>query len=161
MLIEKHPYVSILVILLIALFQIILFTKALKFDNASQIFIFSNYISQCIQEGIFPYWNPYIHLGSPLYGDLVSRYHYPPIWLFSYTTGYSFFSLHIEFFLVYLGTSIGAYKFFSLFHKDVFLNITFSIVLGLSGFMLGHAQHLWIITSFCFFIWNLKSLEKL
>ena len=91
MLIEKHPYVSILVILLIALFQIILFTKALKFDNASQIFIFSNYISQCIQEGIFPYWNPYIHLGSPLYGDLVSRYHYPPIWLFSYTTGYSFF----------------------------------------------------------------------
>ena len=155
-----HPYVSILVILLIALFQIFFFTKALKFDNASQIFIFSNYISQCIQEGIFPYWNPYIHLGSPFYGDLVSRYHYPPIWLFSYTTGYSFFSLHIEFFLVYLGTAIGAFKFSSLFHKDVFLNITFSVVLALSGFMLGHAQHLWIITSFCFFIWNLFFIYK-
>lgn len=159
-LIEKHPYCSILVILLLALFQVIFFTKALKFDNASQVFIFSNYISQCIQNDIFPYWNPYIHLGSPFYGDLVSRYHYPPIWLFSYTTGYSFFSLHIEFFLVYLGTAIGAYKFFSLFHKDILLNITFSIVLGLSGFMLGHAQHLWIITSFCFFIWNLFFLYK-
>jgi hypothetical protein len=159
-LIEKRPYCSILVILLLALFQVIFFTKALKFDNASQVFIFSNYISQCIQNDIFPYWNPYIHLGSPFYGDLVSRYHYPPIWLFSYTTGYSFFSLHIEFFLVYLGTAIGAYKFFSLFHKAILLNITFSIVLGLSGFMLGHAQHLWIITSFCFFIWNLFFLYK-
>lgn len=161
LLIEKHPYVSICGLLVTALFQVVFFTKALKFDNASQIFIFSNYISQCVQDGIFPYWNPYIHLGSPFYGDLVSRFHYPPIWLFSYTTGYSFFSLHIEFFLVYLGTAIGAYKFFSLFYKDILLNITFSLVLALSGFMLGHAQHLWIITSFCFFIWNLFFLYKI
>lgn len=158
---RKNPIVFIVLSIIIALFQIVFFTKALKFDNASQIYIFSNYISQCAQSDIFPYWNPYLHLGSPFYGDLVSRFHYPLIWLFSYTTGYSFFSLHIEFFLVVLGVAIGSYKLLTLFKIDVLISACFSVVLALSGFMLGHAQHLWIITSFCFFMWNLYFLFQI
>ena len=159
--VRRNPIIIIIIAIVLALFQVVFFTKALKFDNASQIFIFSNYISQCIQNDIFPYWNPYLHLGSPFYGDLVSRFHYPVIWLFSYTTGYSFFSLHIEFFFVVLGVAIGSYKLFRLFNLDEFTGMSFSIVLALSGFMLGHAQHLWIITSFCFFIWNVYFLIQI
>lgn len=158
---KKNPIVFIVLSIIVALFQIVFFTKALKFDNASQIYIFSNYISQCVQSDIFPYWNPYLHLGSPFYGDLVSRFHYPLIWLFSYTTGYSFFSLHIEFFLVFLGVAIGSYKLLALFEIDRYVSVCFGVVLALSGFMLGHAQHLWIITSFCFFIWNLYFLFQI
>lgn len=153
--IRKYSYWIILAFLSIALFQIFFATKALKFDNASQIFIFSNYLSQCVQADIFPYWNPYLHLGSPFFGDLVSRFHYPVIWFFAYTTGYSFFSLHLEFVLVFVGVAFGAYKIFRLYSPYSAVNVSFSIVLALSGFMTGHSQHLWIITSFCFFVWSI------
>jgi len=158
---RQIPYFLILIVLLIALLQVIFFVKALKFDNTSQIFIFSNYISQCVADDIFPYWNPYIHLGSPFYGDLVSRFHYPLVWLFSYTTGYSFFMLHIEFFLVFFMTAVGFYKLLTLYSCHDLINAAMGITLSLSGFMLGHAQHLWIITSFCFFIWALYFIVKI
>jgi hypothetical protein len=158
---KRYPLIIIFLVISLAMFQVVFFTKALKFDNASQIFIFSNYISQCVQSDIFPYWNPYLHLGSPFYSDLVSRFHYPLIWLFSYTTGYNFFTLHIEFFLVVIGTAIGSYKLLLLFKVDYLISVSFSIVMALSGFMLGHSQHLWIITSFCFFIWNLYFLFQI
>jgi hypothetical protein len=148
-----HPYSTLLIICVLSLFPVLFGFRLLKWDNLSLGFTLSNYFSQCIQGGVFPYWNPYLNLGSPLYADLSSRFHYPVLWLFAYTSGYSIWSLHIEFFLIYFFTAVGAFQLFKLFHVHRNIALFMGVTLAFSGCMIGHAQHLTIITSYCLFVW--------
>lgn len=150
----QNPYKTLAGIIFVTLFQVSTGLNLLKWDNLSLGFAYSNYLSQCVHNGFFPYWNPYTHLGIPIYGDLVSRFHYPLPWVFFYTTGYSIWCVHLELVTTYLFTAWGAYSLFYSYVDNKWLSILFGCSIAFCGAMVGHAQHLTIILGYCFFVWG-------
>jgi hypothetical protein len=87
----------------------------LKNDAVVYFLPYRYHISESIQNGFFPYWNPYIYMGFPLHGDMQSGAWNPFVWLFSLLGTYNMRTLQWETLLYIYIAGIGMYKLLSAF----------------------------------------------
>ncbi|MES2591329.1 MAG: YfhO family protein [Bacteroidota bacterium] len=103
------------------------------------------YISECFQNHIFPFWNPYQQLGYPIHADLQGPTWYLESILLSITTGQTNYTLHYLFIFYVFMAGMGMY-FLSLAFQN---NRTVAFLVGacymLSGFFVAHVQHFYAI----------------
>src|SRR5512140_489285 len=95
----KSPVFIILAIAILAFWPISFLIYTFKWDMLDVVLPFRYFAGECIQNGVFPLWNPYQLTGSPIYADMQYPLWSPEVWLVGLTTGYSIYVLHFLFIL--------------------------------------------------------------
>ena len=145
--VDRRFFLAILFIL-IAYWPLSLMQYSMPFDTANWFFPMRYLIGECLQNNVFPVWNPYTNLGYPIHTDPQSGALYPFVWILGYFFGYNSYTLHLEHSIhlifafigmYYLGQQIGIQKKYALL---------IGIVYACCGFFVGNATHLtWIISA--------------
>jgi hypothetical protein len=104
------------------------------------------FVSECLQNGILPLWNPYINCGFPQSADPMTWY--PISWLIGFIVGNNLITLQYEYlFHIFIG-SVGIFQVGSLFNFDRQTKRILSISFMFSGLFISNAQHLgWIVSA--------------
>ena len=103
------------------------------------------YISECFQNHIFPFWNPYQQLGYPIHADLQGPTWYLESILLSITTGQTNYTLHFLFVFYVFMAGVGMYFLSLCFHNKKNVAFLIGSCYMLSGFFVGHVQHFYAI----------------
>ncbi len=144
----KKDYKNILLLLLIsiiAFWQVICLRNCLKWDFVDISMPWRFFIGENIRNGFLPLWVPYAKLGFPLYFD--PQTWYPVSWLISLTFGYNVFTIQAEYVFHVFLAGVGMYYFIRHFTEDKTVRLSAGVIFMLSGFFVGNAQHLgWIVS---------------
>lgn len=134
------PQVWIVVIALLAYYQIAFLQNSLKWDMIIGYLPRRYFIGECLQNGIFPLWNPFGQAGYPLYANLISVWS-PEILLPAFISGYTNLTLHLFFMLHIILAGTGMYHLQLYLVKNRRAALLIGIAYMLSGFFIGNAQH--------------------
>lgn len=122
------------------------------------------FIGECLQNNVFPFWNPYQALGYPLYADLSVPIWSPEVILTSYFSNHSIYSLQILFVLYIFVAGAGMFRLIRYLTQNNYVALIISCAYILSGFFIAHVQHFILITSAAympwFFLYFIKMLNK-
>lgn len=134
-------YLALFGIAALAYWQIAFLQNSLKWDMIDCYLPWRYHVGECLQNGVFPFWNPYTHGGYPIHADLRSVW-YPEAWIVGLTTGYSNLTLHLLF-IVYLSLAgLGMFLLSRLFTNDWRAGFIAAVAYLLSGFFTGHGQEM-------------------
>jgi len=142
-------YIIFLLIAILAFWQIAFFVHPLKYDMIDCYYPWRYYIGECLQNGKFPFWNPYQDLGYPIHADPSSGVWYPFVWVIGYFKGYSLFTLGLEFWVHVFLAGIGFYKLARTLNLSPPVAFIAGVCYMLSGIFIGNAQHITYIISAC------------
>jgi hypothetical protein len=135
----------LLVVAIIGFWQISFLKYSVTHDMINCWIPWRYYISECFQNHVFPFWNPYQHLGYPIHADLQGPTWYLESILLSITTGQTNYTLHYLFVFYVFIAGMGMY-FLSLGFQS---NKTIAFITGvcymLGGFFVAHVQHFYAI----------------
>lgn len=158
-------YLLYVIICLIAYSGIAFLSYSLKWDMLDCYLPWRYCVGESIQNGIFPLWNPYQHLGYPIHADLRSVF-YPEALLVGLLGGYSIYTLHFLFISYISLAGFGMYllaKHFTTQHKA---RVLAGIAYMLSGYFVSHGQEMfgiiaatWIPYILYYFIRMQKELQ--
>lgn len=119
-----------------------------KWDSIETYFPFRYFLSDCIQNGIFPLWNPYQMGGYPFYGDPQSGVWYPLAWLSGSLAPYSFAVFTLEYLVTLLIAATGMYELARSFHSHRSAALIAGVSYCACGFFVSNAEHLsWIVSA--------------
>jgi len=121
----------------------------MKYDILDCFFPWRFFISSTIEQGAFPYWNPYQDLGYPIHADPSSGSWYPIVWLFSLFGKYSINTIGLEYLLHIFLAGVGFYGLGLQFKFSSKIILFGAIAYMLSGVFIGNAQHLPYTISAC------------
>jgi len=62
-------YLVFLAVTALAYWQVALLQNSLKWDVMDCYLPWRYHVGECLQNGIFPFWNPYTHCGYPIHAD--------------------------------------------------------------------------------------------
>jgi hypothetical protein len=142
---EKHPIITCFLIVLIAFLPIASFQFAIKNDFFSAYFPLKFFLSESLDAGNFPLWNPYLNYGFPVYGDMSLGYWNPGTWLIASVPGYNAYTFTAEMLVYLLLAAWGMYMLSSLWLTNKYIRQLAAISYACSGFVVGHLQHFnWI-----------------
>lgn len=148
---NRHRVIIFLILLVIPVlgfWHVSLFQFTMKWDMMDQIYPWRYYISECLQHGYLPSWNPFENMGYPIHADPQSGSWYPIVWIISLLSGYSICAMHVEFVLHIFLAGIGMYLLSRVFGLEVIPSLIVAICYQGSGFMVGNAQHFaWIVAA--------------
>ena len=126
---------------------------SMKWDMAEQYLPWRFFISKSINNGSFPFWNPYQLGGYPTFADPQSGVWYYPTWVISLLFGYTMSIIQLEILFALVFGCIGFYK----LSKSLNFSKSISSILAISyissGFIVGNAQHLTWIYAAVFIPW--------
>ncbi len=135
------PVLLILLTAILAFWQVFFLQNGLKWDVIDSFLPARYFVSESLRNGIIPFWNPYLLLGVPSYGDMVSIWN-PEVWFVSIFTTYSNITLQF----IYVGyvflAGWGMFKLLTNFKIHRSFALAGGIAYMLSGFMVGNAQNL-------------------
>lgn len=145
---QTHGYaVFLMLFVCIAGYGAFLFNAPI-YDFMNQFFPCRYFTTECIRNGIFPLWNPYQSMGTPIHSDPQAGIFYLPMWIFAFCGKYTSTFCGIEFIF---HTFIGAVGFYLLawhFTNNRQASLISGCCYALSGFFIGNAQHLvWIVAA--------------
>jgi len=140
-----NPYVILLIVVVFGYWQISFFNFALKWDVIDVVFPFRFYFSESIQSGYFPFWNPYQQTGTPFFADLQAPTFYPELLFTSLFTGYGIYTMHILFVLYLALAATGMYQLSFHFNKSREASLIAGVAYALSGYLIGHGQHFFLL----------------
>lgn len=112
-------------------------------------------MGESIKHQVFPFWNPYQHLGYPIYADLRSVF-YPETILVGLFGGYNLKVLHFLFILNITLAGFGVYKLSGVFTANGWARITAATSYILCGFFVGHGQEMFGIIAATWIPWILN-----
>lgn len=149
-LLYKNPLLLFLLFLIAAYLPVLLPYFHLKNDLITQNLPTRFVFSESLYSGFEPFWNPYLHYGSPQYGDMNNGFWNPLQWLIGSVFGYSIYTITFEELFYILAGGWGIYKVCKeFFTKDI------AIITGLTymccGYLTGHLQYLCWITGTAYF----------
>lgn len=134
------------------------------YDFINQFFPCRYFTTECIRNGIFPLWNPYQSMGTPLHSDPQAGVFYLPMWLFAFCGKYTTLFCGIEFIFHTFMAAVGFYLLAWHFTGNRVASFVTACCYALSGFFIGNAEHLvwivsatwipWIVYAFCRFLEN-------
>lgn len=145
MLQKKPPaiyiFLAFVILTMVAYWQVAFLQNSLKWDMIDCYLPWRYHVGECLQNGIFPFWNPYTHCGYPIHADLRSVW-YPETFLVGLTTGYSNLTLHLLFILHLSLAGLGMYLLSRHFTSDWRAGAIAGAAYILSGFFVGHGQEM-------------------
>ncbi len=145
-----HPCFWLLIVVLVAFWPLTLQLKTVPYDMINCWMPWRFFISDTIQNGEFPWWNPYQQLGYPIHSDIQG-----PSWhlesLLASMAGRqgAYYINYILLFYMYLA-GIGFYKLTSLFTTRKLLLFIGATAYVCSGFFSNHSMHFFAIISGAF-----------
>ncbi len=89
------------------------------------------HLSECINNGVLPLWNPYMNNGFPQMGHYETWY--PISWLFSFVFEYNLKVLQFEYLFNLFIAGVGFYKLSSLFNLSKPIRLSGAITYMLCG----------------------------
>ena len=134
-------FTAYLILCVIAYSGIAFLSYSLKWDMLDCYLPWRYFAGESIQNGIFPLWNPYQHLGYPIHADLRSVF-YPEAILVGLAGGYSVYTLHFLFVLYLSLAGFGMYLLAGHFTENKTARFMAGLVYLLSGFFVGHGQEM-------------------
>ncbi|HIE15452.1 MAG TPA: hypothetical protein EYP69_00855, partial [Bacteroidales bacterium] len=138
---EILPALIILFTAIIAFWQIFFLKNELKWDAIDSFLPARYFVSEALRSGFIPLWNPYLSLGTPSYGDMVSVWN-PEVWFVSLFTTYNNITLHFVFICYIFLAGLGMFKLLIFFKVNRYFALAGGVAYMLSGFMVGNAQNL-------------------
>lgn len=146
-----------------AYWEIATFQNSLKWDMLDCYFPWRFIVGESIQHRIFPFWNPYQHLGYPIHADMRSVY-YPEAMLVGLLGGYNLKVMHFLFMFYISMAGLGMYRLIGQFSKRESAKVLGAISYVLCGFFVGHGQEMfgiiaatWIPWVFTYFLQFLRT----
>ncbi len=136
-----YVFLAFLLLTVIAYWQIALLQNSLKWDMLGCYLPWRYHVGECLQSGVFPFWNPYTHYGYPIHADLRSVW-YPETFLIGLTTGYSYLTLHLLFVVHLALAGLGMYLLSTHFTSDWRASFVAGAAYVMSGFFVGHGQEM-------------------
>ena len=109
-------------------------------------------MGESIKHQVFPLWNPYQHLGYPIYADMRSVF-YPESFVVGLLGGYNLMALHFLFMLHITLGGFGMYKLSAAFTTNGWVRITAATSYVLCGFFVGHGQEMFGIIAATWIPW--------
>jgi len=141
------PYMVMLGIAALAFYQVVFGLNPMVYDMIDCYYPWRFHIGECLQNGIFPYWNPYQDLGYPIHADPSSGVWYPMVWLLGSTVGYSSYTIGLEFFFHVFFAGAGMFTLVKTLKMNPQVALIAAISYMLCGIFVGNAQHLTYIVS--------------
>jgi len=148
-------------ILLVAYLPLSSFHFAMKNDAFSDNFPQKYFFSASLHSGYFPFWNPYLNFGFPIYADPGFAFWNPITWIWGGVIGYSALSLTAEVLFYLFISGITMYYLVKYFKFSVVIAILVSAMYMCSGFFYGSLQYINFITEAAFLPLLLMSFLKL
>jgi hypothetical protein len=137
------------------LYPLSFFQHIPKWDSVRGYLPYRFFVSDYVNDGHLPLWNPFQRLGYPGYCDLQSACWYPVVWLIMLFGQYDITSLIVEVVLTFLIAAWGMFR-FSIFLFDCKRTaLLLALSYGLSGFMVGSAQLLVFLIGMAWLPWIL------
>jgi hypothetical protein len=143
----RHHYSWLLLLVLIAYWPFTFQQIVVPHDMVNAWIPWRHFISDTIQNGEFPWWNPYQQMGYPIHADLQG-----PTWhlesLIASLIGRQgpIYIQYIMLFYIYLG-GVGMYKLTSVFSTNKKIFLLAGAAYMCSGFFTNHSMHLFSIIS--------------
>ena len=151
----------LIIITVIAYLPVSAFIFSLKNDSLVQYLPFRYHLSESIQHGYFPFWNPYLYTGFPIHADMQGMTWNPIVLTISLFTRYNMTVLEFEVVIYLVLAAIGMYSLL----KSFSLNRVICILGGISymscGFITGSASVIPWISSAAFIPFVFKYLKKI
>lgn len=107
---SKGHYLFIVIVACVVFWPLAGGAYSLKNDAYIYFLPWRYHISETIQYGEFPFWNPYLYTGLPLYSDMQSGTWNPVVLLISLFTRYNMQVLEWELLFYIIFAGIGMYK---------------------------------------------------
>ena len=126
---RKH-YLLLLLITLAAYWPLTFQIFSLKNDALVYFLPYRYHISETIQNGHFPWWNPYLYTGLPIHSDIQSGVWNPVVIFISLFTRYNLAVLQWELLLYLFIAAVGMYKLVKEFN-----NSTGTAVIGATAYL--------------------------
>jgi hypothetical protein len=152
---QFKPYFFFLFIIIIAFWQIAFLQFSLKWDFLDCWVPWRNFIGDCLQEGIWPLWNPYQQLGYPIHADLQCPFWYPEILLIGPLFSYSIYTMLLVYILYLFIAASGFFRLSIHFVENKKIRILIALAYILSGFFVAHLQHFYSLISAAWLPWIL------
>ena len=154
-------FLFFLVILFIAYLPVSSFQFFLKNDAFNGYFPPKFFMSESIQSGYLPLWNPYINFGLPQYGDMSSGFWSPVTWLIASTIGYTAYTFTLELLVYILASGTGMYILCRFYEMDKAVCLVAGVSYMCGGYMIGHLQHFNWISGAALLPWCLWAYQRL
>jgi len=136
-----HIYSAYIALAVLAYWQVAFLQNSFKWDMLGCYLPWRYHVGECLQNGVFPLWNPFTHGGYPIHADLRSVW-YPETFIIGLTTGYSYLTLHLLFILHLSLSGLGMYLLSKHFTDDKRAGFIAGGAYLMSGFFVGHGQEM-------------------
>jgi hypothetical protein len=145
---ERYKYhFFIVLVAVVGYWQVALMRYTLKWDDIDQYLPWRYFVSECLRNGVLPFWNPYQHWGYAMHADPQSGVWYPVVWIISLLHGYDVYANQFDFMLHIVLAGIGMFLLMNRFVNDRRVAFLIGCSYMLSGFFVGNAQHLTYMVS--------------
>lgn len=120
------------------------------------------HVVESLRQGEFPFWNPYIYLGTPIYGDMQSGVWNPVLWLLACVGRYTLYTYQWEsLFYIFVG-GVGMYYLTGIWFREQWVQLSIALAYLCSGFMVHGQIIVWLASGACipfiyFFIYQIRS----
>ncbi len=144
---KYKQYLLLLLLILVGYFPFTFLIYSPDHDFLNCWVPWRHYIQQSIQEGYFPWWNPYQQLGYPIHSDLQGPLWYPEN-MFSAHLGIQSVPYLIWIYLLHLWVgAIAVYELCLKFGSKILPGLLTGVLYVFTGFYLGHSMHQYAIYS--------------
>ena len=152
--------VILIALVVFAYWPIVTMQDSLKWDMLDSFFPWRSFVADCAKNRVFPNWNPYQHLGYPIFADLRSIF-YPEPWIIGLLGGYSMRWMHGLFVFYLTLAGLGMFKLSERFTPNAHAGMTVASAYVLSGFFVGHGQDMAAYISGAWMPWSLNYFIQL
>ncbi len=144
---ENHfIYITLLLIIAIVGYWQISFLKySVTHDMINCWIPWRHYISESLQNHVFPFWNPYQQLGYPIHADLQGPSWYLESLILGSTIGQSNYVVQLLFVFYAFMAGVGMYFLSLCFHENKNAAFITGVCYMLSGFFVAHVQHFYAV----------------
>ena len=144
---ENHfIYITLLLIVAIVGYWQISFLKySVTHDMINCWIPWRHYISDSLQNHVFPFWDPYQQLGYPIHADLQGPSWYLESLILGSTIGQSNYVVQLLFVFYAFMAGMGMYFLSLCFHENKNVAFITGVCYTLSGFFVAHVQHFYAI----------------
>ena len=149
-----------ILILLIGFQEVFLFQHSLCHDAVNCYLQNRIAITESIQNGVLPLWEPYQELGTPIWGNPQMSVWYPILWIISLFGKYNYSLLNLEYLIHFIIAYFGFFKLSFYYSKNIKIALLAALLYVFSGYFIGNFQHLSWIISGTWLPWFLFFLQK-
>lgn len=162
--IKDWQAIVVIVASVVIFFSDILLQKAFMWEDfLYQVFPWRNFVAVSLANFEFPLWNPYTFNGMPFFADIPTAVLYIPnliLTLFVSGNKLHYYWVELSIILHYMIAGLGMYYLLKNFKLENIFSLFGAFVFTLSGFMITHGIHIWIISHVAWLPWIFLLFKK-